>query len=110
LFRPSTSDDASHDDALSSQIASLNMLDLCLGHLGVEVPAGAEKGVDDVIKQCGQGMHILHNVGETANLERAELQRLSDPDCRSPAEKAAIFVSANRVIAGECRLRQLLVT
>ncbi|CAE6454953.1 unnamed protein product [Rhizoctonia solani] len=82
LFRPSTSDDASHDDALSSQIASLNMLDLGLNHLGVEVPSGAEKGVKEVIKTCGQ-----------------ELQRLSHPDCRSPAEKAAVFVSANRIIA-----------
>ncbi|KAJ1306842.1 hypothetical protein OPQ81_007827 [Rhizoctonia solani] len=82
LFRPSTSDDASHDDALSSQIASLNMLDLGLNHLGVEVPDGAEKGVKEVIKICGQ-----------------ELQRLGRPDCRSPAEKAAVFVSANRVIA-----------
>ncbi|KAG9094047.1 hypothetical protein FRC07_011369, partial [Ceratobasidium sp. 392] len=82
FFRPSTSDDASHDDALSSQIASLNMLDLCLGHLGVEVPSGAEKGVDDVIKQCGK-----------------ELQRLSGTDCRSPTEKAAVFVSANRILA-----------
>ncbi|CAE6503642.1 unnamed protein product [Rhizoctonia solani] len=82
LFRPSTSDDASHDDALSSQIASLNMLDLGLNHLGVEVPSNAEKGVKEVIKACGQ-----------------ELQRLGHPDCRSPAEKAAVFVSANRVIA-----------
>ncbi|KAG8733291.1 hypothetical protein FRC11_007406 [Ceratobasidium sp. 423] len=82
LFRPSTSDDASHDDALSSQIASLNMLDLGLNHLGVEVPSGAGKGVKEVIKICGQ-----------------ELQRLSHPDCRSPAEKAAVFVSANRAIA-----------
>jgi uncharacterized protein YijF (DUF1287 family) len=57
LFRPSTSDDASHDDALASQIASLNMLDLGLNHLGVEVPSSAEKGVDKVIKACGQGIN-----------------------------------------------------
>ncbi|KAG9086937.1 hypothetical protein FS749_003276, partial [Ceratobasidium sp. UAMH 11750] len=82
FFRPSTSDDASHDDALSSQVASLNMLDLCLGHLGVEVPPGATKGVDDVIKRCGR-----------------ELQRLNGSDCRSPAEKAAVFVNANRILA-----------
>ncbi|CAE6426175.1 unnamed protein product [Rhizoctonia solani] len=82
LFRPSTSDDASHDDALSSQIASLNMLDLGLNHLGVEIPSGAEKGVNEVIKTCGQ-----------------ELRRLGYPDCRSPAEKAAVFVAANQAIA-----------
>ncbi|CAE6417923.1 unnamed protein product [Rhizoctonia solani] len=84
LFRPSTSDDASHDDALSSQIVSLNMLDLGLNHLGVEVPSGAEKGVNEVIKICGRD---------------AELRRLSHPDCRSPAEKAAVFVAANQAIA-----------
>ncbi|QRW17131.1 hypothetical protein RhiXN_05133 [Rhizoctonia solani] len=82
LFRPSTSDDASHDDALSSQIASLNMLDLGLNHLGVEVPSGAEKGKGTPIDSG------------------AELQRLSHPDCRSPAEKAAVFVAANQAIAG----------
>ncbi|KAF8757564.1 VPS9 domain [Rhizoctonia solani] len=83
LFRPSTSDDASHDDALSSQIASLNMLDLGLNHLGVEVPSGAEKGQR-------KGTPIDSG---------AELQRLSHPDCRSPAEKAAVFVAANQAIA-----------
>ncbi|QRV88906.1 nuclear receptor corepressor 2 [Ceratobasidium sp. AG-Ba] len=82
FFRPSTSDDASHDDALSSQIASLNMLDLRMGHLGLDVPPAAEKGVEDVIKQCGK-----------------ELQRLGNIDCRSPAEKAAVFVNSNRLIA-----------
>lgn len=61
FFRPSTSDDASHDEALSSQVASLNMLDLSLAHLGVEVPAGAENGIEEVVKQCGQGMSRPHD-------------------------------------------------
>ncbi|KAG8748399.1 hypothetical protein FRC10_005946 [Ceratobasidium sp. 414] len=73
FFRPSTSDDASHDDALSSQVASLNMLDLCLGHLGVDVPSGAEKGVDSVIKQCGrEGLSRLPPLRLKSENEMAE--------------------------------------
>ena len=53
LFRPSHSDDASHDEALSSRIAALNMLDLTLDHLGVD----SGKSTDDVIRiveACGE--------------------------------------------------------
>lgn len=53
LFRPSNSDDASHDEALSSRIAALNMLDLTLDHLGVDVgESGAD--VDRVVSACGE--------------------------------------------------------
>ena len=53
LFRQSNADDASHDEALSSRVAALNMLDLTLGHLGVDVgEAGAE--VDGIVIACGQ--------------------------------------------------------
>ncbi|KAF7329907.1 VPS9 domain-containing protein [Mycena kentingensis (nom. inval.)] len=53
LFAPATSDDPSHDQALSSRVAALNMLDLNLEHLGVDVPAEAEEGLDAVVKACG---------------------------------------------------------
>lgn len=50
---PSGSDDASHDEALSSRIAALNMLDLSLDHLGVDVrDSGAD--VQRVITACGE--------------------------------------------------------
>lgn len=50
------SDDGSHDEALASRIAALNMLDLDLEHLGVEVDdeAGLE-GIHDVVASCGEG-------------------------------------------------------
>ena len=35
-----TTDDASHDEALSSRVAALNLLDLDLGHLDIEVSEG----------------------------------------------------------------------
>ena len=57
MFRPSNSDDASHDEALSSRIAALNMLDLNLEHLGIDVgQSGAE--VERYVAACGESMSI----------------------------------------------------
>lgn len=53
LYRPSNSDDASHDEALSSRIAALNMLDLSLDHLGVDAGASADD-VNRVVEACGE--------------------------------------------------------
>ena len=36
LFAPSTADDLKHDEALSSRVAALNLLELSLDHLGVK--------------------------------------------------------------------------
>jgi hypothetical protein len=48
-----SSDDASHDEALTSRIAALNMLDLNMGHLDVDVgEAGAD--VDVIVRACGE--------------------------------------------------------
>jgi hypothetical protein len=56
LFRPLTSDDASHDEALASRVAALNMLDLTLDHLGVEIDTEASGGLDAVVASCGKGL------------------------------------------------------
>lgn len=53
LFIPSNSDDLSHDEALSSRIAALNLLDLSLENLGVEIDPSVEEEMRDVIKACG---------------------------------------------------------
>lgn len=53
LFIPSNSDDLSHDEALSTRIAALNLLDLSLENLGVEIDPGAADQIRDVIKACG---------------------------------------------------------
>ena len=60
LFLPSGSDDASHDEALSSRIAALNMLDLSLDHLGVDVRDLAAD-VQRVVTACGESM-TRHNL------------------------------------------------
>jgi hypothetical protein len=54
LFLPPTSDDLSHDEALSSRIAALNMLDLDLEHLDVNIGNAAERELDAVVKACGE--------------------------------------------------------
>lgn len=54
LFLPSSTDDAEHDEALSSRIAAVNLLDLGLGHLGVDV-GESSKEVEAVISKCGNG-------------------------------------------------------
>ncbi|KAJ6511522.1 hypothetical protein C8R47DRAFT_1034702 [Mycena vitilis] len=86
VFAPPSSDDASHDQALSSRVAALNMLDLNLEHLGVDVPSEATEGLERVVKACGQILSSL------------ELHQ-------SPAEKAATMVQAHHeVIEGLSRL------
>ncbi|KAG8782110.1 hypothetical protein FRC15_007495 [Serendipita sp. 397] len=55
LFRRKPSDDASHDEALSSRIAALNMLDLGLEHLGIDI-GKAGNGLQAVVTSVGQGM------------------------------------------------------
>lgn len=53
LFTPSNSDDLSHDEALSSRIAALNLVDLSLENLGVEIDPSAADEMRNVIKACG---------------------------------------------------------
>jgi len=58
LYLQSTSDDASHDETLSSRVAALNMLDLTLEHLDVCVGDTGPQ-LDLVVKACGDGEHSL---------------------------------------------------
>ncbi|KAF8993241.1 hypothetical protein BDQ17DRAFT_1368587 [Cyathus striatus] len=79
LFMQPTTDDSSHDEALSSRVAALNMLDLTLGHLDIEVPEAAKKGVNGVVAKCGEALSRL----VTAH---------------SPAGKAAVLVEAHKIV------------
>ncbi|KAG8875501.1 hypothetical protein FRB97_005062 [Tulasnella sp. 331] len=81
LFAPEGSDDKSHDQALASRVAALNMLDLTLEHLGVEIAEDGMAGVEKVVQAVGR-----------------ELQRLEDPLCRSPGEKVSALVAAHNVV------------
>ena len=55
----SFSDDATHDEALSSRIAAVNLLDLNLGHLGVDVGSSGE-AVESVVRACGESKARIH--------------------------------------------------
>ena len=59
LFIQPTSDDASHDETLSSRAAALNMLDLTLRHLDIDVGQASEEDVDAVVKACGDSTFFL---------------------------------------------------
>lgn len=61
------SDDATHDEALSSRIAAVNILDLTLAHLGVEVGESAEP-VGAVIKACGESEFRISLLSVAARL------------------------------------------
>ncbi|KZT25192.1 hypothetical protein NEOLEDRAFT_1162873 [Neolentinus lepideus HHB14362 ss-1] len=80
LFRQPNSDDAQHDEALSSRIAALNMLDLGLEHLGVDA-GGGSADVHVIVKACGETLSGLELSG-----------------CRSPANKAAVLVAAHKMV------------
>ncbi|KAF8199053.1 hypothetical protein BJ912DRAFT_950728 [Pholiota molesta] len=80
LFMQPTTDDASHDEALSSRVAALNLLDLGLGHLGIEVPDSInEAELNAVVKACGDMLTQLDY-------------------CHSPADKSAILVAAHKIV------------
>ena len=64
LFSPLESDDSRHDEALSSRIAALNMLDLSLDHLGLitrpedappEEDGLVARGLADIVDRIGDG-------------------------------------------------------
>ncbi|KAI6139689.1 hypothetical protein BKA82DRAFT_998765 [Pisolithus tinctorius] len=80
LFLPTGSDDASHDEALSSRIAALNVLDLGLEHLDVDVGSASPEELNAVIRACGETL---------AQLDLAS---------RAPRDKAIVLVSAHKII------------
>ncbi|KAK0484425.1 hypothetical protein IW261DRAFT_1549253 [Armillaria novae-zelandiae] len=81
LLHPTQSDDLSHDEALSSRIAALNMLDLGLQHLDIIIDGDVadHEELDSLIQACGDMLTQLESV-------------------RSPADKARLLVEAHKVI------------
>ncbi|KAJ8516880.1 hypothetical protein ONZ45_g5866 [Pleurotus djamor] len=79
IFMQPTSDDASHDEALSGRVAALNMLDLGLEHLDIVV-GDMSTELNLVVKACGETLTQL------------------DVACRSPGDKAAVLVAAHKIV------------
>lgn len=85
---PSTSDDASHNEALSSRIAALNMLDLGLEHLDVDVGHANRAEVDAVVRTCGQSkMGFVSRVPSSASHLVFQLWRNWIPLLIAPAKR-----------------------
>ena len=66
------SDDASHDEALSSRVAALNMLDLGLEHLDIQV-GDAGPDLDAVVRACGESQFILFSGIDLSRSCRADM-------------------------------------
>lgn len=97
--------DAADDDALSSRVAGLGLLQLTLTHLGLDLdPEGAEPDFeDDLTSQEGRltvdELHTIQtNLDELVKLCGAEMKKLSDADRRSPAAKLDILIQAHKLI------------
>ena len=61
LFMQATTDDSSHDEALSNRVAALNLLDLGLGHLGIEIDEAInEEELNLVVNACGESEFFLY--------------------------------------------------
>ena len=99
LFSQPTLDDASHDETLSSHTAALNMLDLTLQHLDIDVGEAGEEEVGVVVRACGESECYLcmlwcfsEPTGETALMQLEA--------CCTPKDKAAMLVTAHKVVVG----------
>ena len=110
LFTPSNSDDLSHDEALSSRIAALNLLDLSLGNLGVDIDSSAVEEMRNVTKACGDSrslrdsdagcLLIAAQLSPSSTLPMLE-DRLRSPLCWSKLTKLSwVGVSIGTSIPG----------
>ncbi|KAI5986021.1 hypothetical protein EDC04DRAFT_3149602 [Pisolithus marmoratus] len=98
LFLPAGSDDASHDEALSSRIAALNVLDLGLEHLDVDVGTANPEEFNAVIRACGESEFLFFSSWRSVLiLSQLALAQL-DLASRAPRDKATILVSAHKII------------
>jgi hypothetical protein len=90
IFSPTTADDSSHDQALSSRVALLHSTDLSLAHLGIEVGrAGIE--VDSVVTACGES---------TAH---SKLRDVFAHLFSSAGDAACVSITSGQVIYSRCR-------
>ena len=56
----SSTDDLSHDEALSNRVAALNLLDLGLQHLGIEIDEAInEEELNLVVNACGESQCVF---------------------------------------------------
>ncbi|GAA5864778.1 hypothetical protein JCM8547_009229 [Rhodosporidiobolus lusitaniae] len=93
LYAPPTSKDWHEDENLCSRVAALTVLELDLEHLGLEL--GDEEGLEGWEKEKRNARESLEALAERVG---KELNRLEDPQCRTPSAKLAILVEAHTLI------------
>ena len=100
----STTDDLSHDEALSNRVAALNLLDLGLRHLGIEIDEAInEEELDLVVNACGESEHSFSTCFSylLSNFVYLLIVLAGLDACRSPGDKAAILVAAHKIVVGK---------
>ena len=85
----SSTDDLSHDEALSNRVAALNLLDLGLQHLGIEIDEAInEEELNLVVNACGESQCVffllvtlicISNVVQRPSKSVSRFGRLSKP-------------------------------
>ncbi|KAK4335731.1 Cystathionine beta-lyase [Rhodotorula toruloides] len=93
LFAPPTARDLQEDENLASRIAALNVLELDLEHLGLEL--GDEEGLAG---WEGRSSNARDSLEDLAALVGKELNRLEDPEERTPNAKLAILVECHKIL------------
>ncbi|BGO92611.1 hypothetical protein NBRC10512_004290 [Rhodotorula toruloides] len=93
LFAPPSARDLQEDENLASRIAALNVLELDLEHLGLEL--GDEEGLPG---WEGRSSGARDSLEDLAALVGKELNRLEDPEKRTPNAKLAILVECHKIL------------
>ncbi|BGP25733.1 cystathionine beta-lyase [Rhodotorula toruloides] len=93
LFALPSARDLQEDENLASRIAALNVLELDLEHLGLDL--GDEEGL---VGWEGRSSNARDSLEDLAALVGRELNRLEDPEERTPNAKLAILVECHQIL------------
>jgi hypothetical protein len=93
IFGLSEVKDKAQDEALSTRIAGLNLLQLSLEHLGLDIGDDSEDPSPDLPLVQSQLKTLVTECG-------GELKHLEDPDRRTPQSKLEVLIKAHKIIVG----------
>ncbi|BGP41256.1 hypothetical protein JCM10450v2_005296 [Rhodotorula kratochvilovae] len=94
LFAPRAGRDLQEDENLASRIAALNVLELGLDHLGIDL---GDEG-EELPGWEGRSSGARESLEDLAALVGRQLNRLEDPQERTPGAKLAILVECHKVL------------
>ncbi|GAA5822333.1 hypothetical protein JCM3770_001573 [Rhodotorula araucariae] len=94
LFAPRGARDLQEDENLASRVAALNVLELGLDHLGIDL---GDDG-DELPGWEGRSSGARESLEDLAGSVGRQLNRLEDPQERTPSAKLAILVECHKVL------------